>query len=354
MHIHCGSGVELQTPLVLPKFTKLIKSVSLCAAYDSEDNRMIYAGKIPMAEVNVNGFCTFGSCNGLLYFAEYYWDEKIIVSNPLRNQLKVLPPIYLPPKDNLLALMKYSSWSGSKHPEELPVNAFGLGFDSSSNTFKMVCILQNTGECMGTVVHNLGTNSWREIPSVPQYPIYGKPVCVHGSLHWMLSPLRQYYGDLPVDKNIISFDVCKEKFELIPHPGIWSENIEEFKLIDCNGHFKLFDMSSDLAVADISLSDKDIDIWVMDYEHKEWSKVYNIRLTRTLAIAYNNICIYAIACVYNDNDIGIWKEGEIFLKSYKGYWIYSTKTGGLKFKQIAGLSNGDAQIYSHTGSLVSI
>lgn len=71
MQIHCRS-LELQTPLILPKFTNLINSVSMYAAYDNEDYSMIYAGKIPMADLNVNGYCTFGSCNGLLYFAEYY------------------------------------------------------------------------------------------------------------------------------------------------------------------------------------------------------------------------------------------------------------------------------------------
>ncbi|XP_074361215.1 F-box/kelch-repeat protein At3g06240-like [Apium graveolens] len=303
------------------------------AAYDNEDYSMIYAGKIPMADLN---------------------DEKILVSNLLRNQFRALPPIYLPPKDDFLAPVKYTSWSISKHPEESPVNAYGLGFDSSTNTFKMVCTLQNTGKCIGTVVHNLGTDSWRKISSFPQYPIYGKPVFVHGFLHWLLSPLGQYYGELPVDQTIVSFDVCKENFQLLPHPGIWSKYIEEFRLIECNGHFRLFDMSSDLAVADISMSDEDIDIWMMDYRKKEWSRVFNIRLTQTLATAYNDICIYAIACTYNDNDIGIWKEGEIFVKSYKGYWIYSTKTGGLKFKLFSGLSNGAAQIPSQTGSLVSI
>ncbi|KAF1001571.1 hypothetical protein AG4045_012763 [Apium graveolens] len=110
----------------------------------------------------------------------------------------------------------------------------------------MVCTLQNTGKCIGTVVHNLGTDSWRKISSFPQYPIYGKPVFVHGFLHWLLSPLGQYYGELPVDQTIVSFDVCKENFQLLPHPGIWSKNIEEFRLIECNGHFRLFDMSSDL------------------------------------------------------------------------------------------------------------
>ncbi|WOH08640.1 hypothetical protein DCAR_0728084 [Daucus carota subsp. sativus] len=349
LNIHSASA-DPQTPLILPKFTKFINNVRICAAYDNEaDDRMIHAGKIPMAEINVNGCCSFGSCNGLLYFAEYCYDEKILVLNPLRNQLRLLPPISFPPNDDFLALMKHYG-----DPEESPVNAYGLGFDSSTNNFKMVCILQNTGECMGTVVHNLGSNSWRKISSVPRYPIHGKPVFVHGFLHWMLSPLRQFYGDLPVDQNIISFDVCTEEFQVIPHPGILSENIEEFELIDCYGHFKLFDMSNDLAVADISMRDKDIDIWVMDYAKKEWSRVYNIRLAETLASAYNEICVYAIACVYNDNDIGVWKEGEIFVKSYKGYWIFSTHTGGLRFKRISGLGKGDAQILSHTGSLVSI
>nr|GEX27717.1 hypothetical protein [Tanacetum cinerariifolium] len=56
----------------------------------------------------------------------------------------------------------------------------GLGFDTSTNTWKMVCVLLKeyappkpdmVKKNLCTVVHVFGTNSWREIPQVPSYPI---------------------------------------------------------------------------------------------------------------------------------------------------------------------------------------
>ncbi|GJZ64369.1 hypothetical protein Tco_0620790 [Tanacetum coccineum] len=83
----------------------------------------------------------------------------------------------------------------------------GLGFDASTNTLKMVCVLLKdhgavpskdhdmVRKNLCTMVHEIGTNSWREIPQVPPYHITdGAVFCkwmvvalaANGSTKWML------------------------------------------------------------------------------------------------------------------------------------------------------------------------
>nr|GEY91380.1 F-box domain-containing protein [Tanacetum cinerariifolium] len=73
----------------------------------------------------------------------------------------------------------------------------GLGFDTSTNTWKMLCVLLKeyappdkpdmVKKNLCTVVHVFVTNSWREILQVPSYPISGKAVFANGCLHWLAS-----------------------------------------------------------------------------------------------------------------------------------------------------------------------
>nr|GEU96355.1 hypothetical protein [Tanacetum cinerariifolium] len=65
------------------------------------------------------------------------------------------------------------------------VESLGLGFDASTNTFKMVCVLRKDDKNPCTMVHVLGTNTWREIPQVvPSCPIADKCVYANGCLYW--------------------------------------------------------------------------------------------------------------------------------------------------------------------------
>ncbi|GJT50668.1 F-box domain containing protein [Tanacetum coccineum] len=67
-----------------------------------------------------------------------------------------------------------------------------------------------------TMVHVIGTNSWREIPQVPSYPITGKAVFANGCLHWLVS-----HFDIKTEdggREVIWFDVNKEEFGLIDPP----------------------------------------------------------------------------------------------------------------------------------------
>lgn len=64
----------------------------------------------------------------------------------------------------------------------------GLGFDGSTDTFKLVCVLFEHGvNLFITMVHVIGKNSWRRIPQVPSYPITDDgAIFAHGCLHCLV------------------------------------------------------------------------------------------------------------------------------------------------------------------------
>nr|GEZ55462.1 F-box domain-containing protein [Tanacetum cinerariifolium] len=124
----------------------------------------------------------------------------------------------------------------------------GLGFDASTDTLKMVCVLLK--ECapinsldkvtkkLCTMVHVFGTNSWREVAQVPPYSITNGAIYANGCLHWLVS-----YLDIKTEDNsgrpIICFDVEKEEFGLIDPPkrmcDTWRNYSYYDHLVDLNG-----------------------------------------------------------------------------------------------------------------------
>ncbi|PWA24985.1 F-box domain-containing protein [Artemisia annua] len=123
----------------------------------------------------------------------------------------------------------------------------GLGYDAFTNTWKMVCVLLKeysppnkpdmVKKNLCTMVHVFGTNSWREIPKVPSYPVTGKTVFANGCLHWLVS-----HSDIKTDggREVIWFDVNKEEFGLIDPPkrmcDLWRKYSCYYdQLVDLNG-----------------------------------------------------------------------------------------------------------------------
>lgn len=309
MQYHCGEA-EQETPLIIPEFVVSRKAVSLYAACDNEEDRMIHAAKIPMVNFEVKGSAG-GSCNGLMYFAEFR-GARIVVLNPLRRQFKILPS------------MSIENFCCDRE------KAYGLGFDTLTKTFKMVCTIYEASTPVCTLVHTLGTTSWREISKVPfPYLMYGEPVFVHGFLHWMVEPCSNTEN---CEGRIMAFDVSKETFKLIPHPEICLDKHRRL--------FRVLDIKGNLAMSDLSFK-TEIDIWVMDYEKKLWSRGYTISITTPLPD-------HELTQV-----IGMWKQDEILLTINQGYFSYSMKTGGVKYRHTLGFSSSE-QVYRHRGSLISI
>ncbi|CAK9184369.1 unnamed protein product [Ilex paraguariensis] len=311
--MHITRATEGPTPLLLsdPMPGKSTMSIYLAR----EKGRTLETRVNPLVEFDLNSFHTEGSCNGLLYFAEFAGEGIVTLSNPLRREFQRLPPIKI------------------LSPNLRRFKTYGLGFDISTNTFKMICVFlvtlnsEASGYSLGTLVHTLKTSSWKEISEVPPYPIRGKPVFAYGALHWIVDPLF-------VSHNlIVSFDVGKEKFNSISLANFDSKDSNLFRLVDLNG---------DLGMTDLSSNEK-IEIWVMkDYAKKEWVRKYIIYIGAPDGKPDNG----------HIEVVGLWKHGEILLRSSEGYFFYS-KEKGLRYTQTSGIKL-NSSVYIYRKSLVSL
>ncbi|KAK1376697.1 F-box domain-containing protein [Heracleum sosnowskyi] len=297
------------------------ETTSLYAATGCEESSMILAETVPMVKFQVERTVDYGSCNGLVYFAENY-SGRFVVSNPLRSQFTVLPQ----PPERL-----YYPWNSDW-------SATGLGFDSSTKTFKMICTNRKTKSDESpqfTLVHTLGTTSWREVPSVPAHyckrTTNSMSVFVHGFLHWMIHPSIRNSGE----GRILAFDVSKETFKVIPHPEISFKGSRYYRILDIKGNLGMLDLSREV----------EFDIWIMDYEKESWTKEYTIDITTVDPYFVDMTQV-----------IGLWKQDEILFRFWKSrflvmYWSYSMRTGNIKECEVP---SSNAGVLSLKGSLIPI
>nr|XP_011466612.1 PREDICTED: F-box protein CPR30-like [Fragaria vesca subsp. vesca] len=191
-------------------------------------------------------------------------DGHCLLINPLLKQVPSLPT------DNILT--KYG-------PDSQVSIWYGMGFDDITNTYKIVRVSkfankENYRDIHGMLVHILvlGTNSWREIPSLPPS---GLPrlyaVCAHGDMHWLI---RRMTGGV-VKGHIISFDFKTEEFHWTPTPPtLQSSNM--------NSTSHLLTFRGSMAIVEnfpLAEGGMKVEIWVMkDYAKKEWAREYSINV----------------------------------------------------------------------------
>ncbi|GJY56739.1 F-box domain containing protein [Tanacetum coccineum] len=203
----------------------------------------------------------------------------------------------------------------------------GLGFDASTNTLKMVCVLCKSNmvsdnpdvvkKDLCTMVHVLGTNSWREIPQVPSYPITAKAVFVKGCLHWLVSDLDVQTDD--GGRPVIWFDVEKEEFGLIDPPkrmcDLWRKYSCRYQVVDLNGEVGY-------------VCTKTMEFWLLNHK-KEW--VPHCRFKEEI-----------VPDGYIDV-MGCWnKDGDILIRSMDVdllymFYVYNLKSGVLHKTNLANL-----------------
>lgn len=186
-----------------------------------EEAGVIHATKIPMAKFQLAGF--YGSCNGLMYRTDKY-RVNIMVSNPLRSRFKILPPLHIEMYGHLNS----------------DYTTIGLGFDGLTKTFKIVRSYKRPSSSYCTLVHTLGTTSWREVSSVTaDYYHDNKSVFVHGFLHWRTNipfVIKDCVG------RTLVFDVSKETFKVIPFPQIDFEKDRLLRIFDIKGNLAMLDL----------------------------------------------------------------------------------------------------------------
>ncbi|GKB11752.1 F-box domain containing protein [Tanacetum coccineum] len=204
--VHDKQVTEDPTPIIfyLARNSELAKTLCFhMIESDNITNHVLKAKSNPVFEfvdkkLLSPTYINVGSCNGLVIIET---DGKLMptftVIHPINKQSYVLPK--LPLRGNQVSC--------------------GLGFDSVTNTFKMVCVYHKNGRvgrprsAHCTMVHVFGTNSWHKIPQVPAYSIFGKAVFAHGCLHWLAT-----YHSEDGARQVIWFDVKNEEFGLIRPP----------------------------------------------------------------------------------------------------------------------------------------
>ncbi|KAK9951471.1 hypothetical protein M0R45_006912 [Rubus argutus] len=221
---------------------------------------------------------------------------------------------------------------------------YGMGIDSSTGTYKIVrvskfCKENVAGEFLVAQVFELGTSSWREIPSVPPCQLNTtRCVSAYGDMHWLFIKVSEKICQ------IVSFDFKKEEFYSAPHPGFqgWNHShlVANLHLITLRGSLATVDSSSSTGVT------MNIEIWVLkDYDKKEWTRDYTINIE--MIGLHPNFRSIDIIC-------GEWEHG-IFLKNMRRcptYFFLDLNRVSMKIATFGG--EDICRIYSYTKSLISL
>ncbi|KAL6581613.1 hypothetical protein OROMI_007536 [Orobanche minor] len=143
----------------------------------------------------------------------------------------------------------------------------GIGYDSTTDDFKVVRILQIWGpdhSCrLDTLIYSLKSNNWKRIANFPdcRKPAFGaNGVFVNGALHWITDIIR--HGKAA--ECVIAFDLSTEEDRVLPWPSFLSP--EQF----------LSDMTLDVLGGYLCLWNSRV-IWLMkDYGENVWIRLVSL------------------------------------------------------------------------------
>ncbi|XP_030466773.2 F-box protein At3g07870-like [Syzygium oleosum] len=248
--------------------------------------QMIKIGKFPVPR----GYAIQGSCNGLLFF-RHRTDVKNngeLLINPITKDFLRLPRAPDLPPD---------------------VSVYGLGFDRSTNMYKMVQINANgfdyrTRTCtLGARVYDFHKRSWRTCKA-PPLPHSAGPsrnfVFASGALNWFLKSYS--LSDGPLARAMLSFDLIKEEFSLIPIPDVF------FECGDFNLGTRMHELGGSLALVH-RLGNRDIDLWVLqDSTRREWTRKYSMGLPWAVKGNY-----FTVVGAYKRDELILRCDGDMYL-----------------------------------------
>lgn len=189
------------------------------------------------------------SCNGLLCLSKAIYNNPCLVCNPLTGEYISIPI----GDENLL---------GSVVP--------GFGYCSRSNSYKVVRLVfrfDNMFQRMAEV-YTLGTESWRSIGCAPfDLGLSLFTTYFNGFVHWVSD-------DEKGPDFIVSFDIGKEQFGVVPPPPHFGERHKEK---DNLFRLNMGVLGGCLSVCDVTSFDH-FDIWMMkEYgDPTSWTKEYVI------------------------------------------------------------------------------
>ncbi|XLU36121.1 hypothetical protein S245_072187 [Arachis hypogaea] len=141
-------------------------------------------------------------------------------------------------------------------------NAFGFGYDESSDSYKVVTLIRDSSGTVTAQVYSFGGSSWKTINSLPAFLYFAEDINGHfigGTLDWLVlrNPHGAYYdwADVTLDMlMIVSFDLKSDTSKQILLPkgideiptqepilGVWGNRL--YLLYDYkNTHFIAWQM----------------------------------------------------------------------------------------------------------------
>ncbi|XP_039040427.1 F-box protein CPR1-like [Hibiscus syriacus] len=142
-----------------------------------------------------------GCCNGLICLgSDSHGDMDFVFWNPSIRKYVSLP-------QPTIGCINYVS----------PLNsAFGFGFDSRTNDYKLIIV----GVYKGDILFSLNENCWKRVAAIsPNYAVSNdtSPIFVHGAVHW-LGYQCQRRNNLRFTNKILGFDLSAEDFFEISLP----------------------------------------------------------------------------------------------------------------------------------------
>ncbi|XP_050378580.1 putative F-box protein At5g62660 [Argentina anserina] len=236
---------------------------------------------------------------------------------------------------------------------------FGMGFDDITSTYKILCVTRKGDAHLrltATTVHVLvlGTNSWRQISSLPPYEFCWrldlniKPVCANGAVHWL--------AGTQLDR-IVSFDFRSEEFCWTPTPPTLQQSWND------DPKMSLFALKGCLAIVRTkrfrsSSSIPNIEIWVLkdfDQEEKLWEMYYKNKMQDCLfplqANGTSGEWEHGIFCTTNN----LWETSIFFLDARFDHWVVCP-LGEVKIPDPSSICIEDCYLgtYSHSETLISL
>ncbi|KAL6187775.1 hypothetical protein ACLB2K_039170 [Fragaria x ananassa] len=116
------------------------------------------------------------------------------------------------------------------------------------------------------------SNTWKDVADIDYEDLGLVPhqlnfcahyLCIHGAIHWM----QQFYcKNRPV---LLAFDVVEERFRVIPFPQDSKNKRRNYRVIEVNGCFAVFDLEVDAC-------ERAMNFWILkDYQNEVWVREKN-------------------------------------------------------------------------------
>ncbi|KAL8026522.1 hypothetical protein ABFX02_14G033600 [Erythranthe guttata] len=228
--------------------------------YLLEGTTAVIDAHIPRRESNRCHLRIWGSCDGIA----------LVTSNAV----------------GMIFLLNVSTTKSNEIPASNPKErylgdhiVYGLGYDESTDDYKVVCIDDVTDpKAYTTQIYSCKSHSWKKVENFKKglVPLDDPGKFVSGKLHWLAEAAAEaaaaaveYGGGGGGDLDIVSIDLAEEKYKIVPKPENFSTSIPyQTMLGDLGGYLSLVSYAPML----------DTYVWVMKkYGVREsWTKIWTL------------------------------------------------------------------------------